>query len=386
MLVFVSLWLVIAAAAQSGVRGQIFLPGGEPVHGNIRFILATDDGARTDILFTDSSGRIAITTPVNVPYTITVEGDGETFDTTRMAFDPAYSGRYITIHLRPFTPKGSSRPGVVDANVADQNVTPKAREAYEEAQSLLKTQQYEKAVELLKRAISLQPNYFHAYNDLGVLYMRLKQLDPAADALRHAIKINGKIFISQVNLGIVLNRQGKHAEAAEVLGRIDRSNPELAARINPAMIEALMGAQQWQQAEQEVRRGLVLKTLDTVDLKIKLGLVLIRQGKASAAVPILEEACKEEPDNALAQFNFGAALLQSGNLDQAEAALRSAYQIKGSEMAGAQLLLGDLYFQKKDYPKALEAFKAYLKDLPDAPNAAQVKQAIEELRQAVKKQ
>jgi tetratricopeptide (TPR) repeat protein len=113
---------------------------------------------------------------------------------------------------------------------------------------------------------------------------------------------------------------------------------------------------------------------------------MIRQGKAAAAVSILEEACKSEPDNALAQFNFGAALLQAGSLDQAEAALRLAYQIKGSEMAGAQLLLGDLYFQKKDYPKALEAFKTYLKDLPDAPNEAQVRKAIEELRQVIKKQ
>jgi Flp pilus assembly protein TadD len=382
---YVSLCLLISAAAQSGVRGQIFLPGGEPVHGNMRFTLATDDGARTDILFTDSNGRIAITPPVNVPYTITVEGDGETFDTTRMSFNPAYSGRYITIHLRPFTPRGSSPPGVVDVSVADQNVSPKAREAYEEALSSLKTQQYDQAVMLLKRAVSLQPNYFHAYNDLGVLYMRLKQLDLAADALRHAIRINGKIYIPQVNLGIVLNRQGKHREAAEVLGRIDRSTPELAVRINPPMIEALMGAQQWARAEQELLRGLSLRTADAVDLKIKLGLVMIRQGKAGAAVSILEEACKAEPDNALAQFNLGAALLQSGSLDRAEGALWTAYRLKGSEMAGAQLLLGDLYFQKKDYPKALEAFKAYLKDLPDAPNAAQVREAIEELRQVVKK-
>ena len=54
-------------------------------------------------------------------------------------------------------------------------------------------------------------------------------------------------------------------------------------------------------------------------------------------------------------------------------------------MPGAQLLLGDLYFQKKDYPKAIEAFKAYLRDLPSAPNAAQVKEAIEKLGRAVDK-
>ena len=246
-----------------------------------------------------------------------------------MAFDPAYSGRYITVHLKPLTLKGSSSPGVVDANATDQKVSPKAKQAYEEALTSVNAQQFERAVEMLKRAIDIQPNYFHAYNDLGVLYMRSNQLDQASDALRHAIKINNRIYIPQLNLGIVLNRQGKFKEAVEALERIEHSNSELATKINPPMIEALMGAQQWTRAEQELRLGLTLKPADAVDLKIKLGLVMIRQGKAGATVSILDEACRSEPDNALGQFNFGVALLQVGRLDQAEAVLRLAYQIKG---------------------------------------------------------
>ena len=385
LLACVPLCLANLAAAQ-GVLGQIFMPNGEAVKRHMRFTLATDDGARSDVLFTDSNGRIAITPAVNVPYTIIVQGDGETFDTTRAAFDPAYSGRYITVHLKPLPSKGSPPPGVIDVNDTDQNVSPKAREAYEQALSLMKAQQYDQAIEPLKRAIALQSNYFHAYNDLGVIYMRSNNLVQAEDALRHAIKINGKVYVPQLNLGIVLNRLGKHKESAEVLSRIDRANAELAAKVNAPMIEALMGAQRWPEAEEELKRGLNIKSADTVDLEIKLGLVMIREGKAAGAVSILKEACESEPDNALAQFNYGAALLQVGSLDQAEAALRRAYQLKGPEMAGAQLLLGDLYFQKKDYPKAMAAFKAYLRDLPGAPNAAQVNQAIEKLNQGIKKQ
>jgi tetratricopeptide (TPR) repeat protein len=122
-----------------------------------------------------------------------------------------------------------------------------------------------------------------------------------------------------------------------------------------------------------------------VDLKIKLGMVMIRQGKSAGAITVLTEASEAEPDNALAQFNLGTALFQSGSLDKAETALTRAYALKRSEMPGAQLLLGDLYFQKKDYPKAIEAFKTYLRDLPGAPNAAQVKEAIERLGRAVDK-
>jgi tetratricopeptide (TPR) repeat protein len=65
------------------------------------------------------------------------------------------------------------------------------------------------------------------------------------------------------------------------------------------------------------------------------------------------------------------------NLDEAETALRRAYQLDGTRMPGAQLQLGQLYFRKKDYPKAIEAFEAYLRDLPNAPNAGQVREAVQ---------
>src|SRR5262249_36734480 len=153
------------------------------------FILATDDGARSEVLFTDSNGRIEFNQPVSVPYSITVQGDGENYDTTTVRYDPAYSGKYITLHLKRFTPPASFKPGVIDASNTDQKISPKAKEAYESALRLIQSKDYEKAIEPLNRAISLAPDYFHAYNDLGVLYMKLNKFEPAADAFRHAIKI-----------------------------------------------------------------------------------------------------------------------------------------------------------------------------------------------------
>ena len=68
-----------------------------------------------------------------------------------------------------------------------------------------------------------------------------------------------------------------------------------------------------------------------------------------------------------------------------DGALRRAYELKGTAMPGVQFLLGEVYYQKKDYAKAIEAFETYLRVLPDAPNAAQVREAIDRLRKALKK-
>ena len=144
-----------------------------------------------------------------------------------------------------------------------------------------------------------------------------------------------------------------------------------------------MESKLWTQAEDELRLALAVKGADVVDLKIKQGVVMMRQGKFTAAAIVLREAVTAEPDNALANLNLGAALHQTGDLAEAERLLRRAYELKGSSMAGAQLLLGQVYHQRKEYSRAVEAFETYLRDLPDAPNRDQVREAIRRLREAI---
>jgi len=380
---FVLLLLAIGAAAtQRGVRGQIFLPNGSPAERTTRFTLSYENGLRQEQYFSDSHGRIAIQQDINTPYTITVEGDGENYDTTRVTFYPPSSGNYIVVNLRPLAAPRPPVTGVVDASRLEQSIAPKAREAYDSALPLLQSQQYEPAIQLLTQAVALQPDYFNAYNDLGVAYMKTNQLDRAADALRHAIRINDKVYLPQLNLGVTLNRQRKYKEAAELLGRLQRNHPEVPS-IHGPLVEALIEAKMWTQAEDELRLALAVKGADVVDLKIKQGAVMMRQGKFAGAVTVLREAVAAEPDNALASLNLGAALHQTGDLAEAERSLRRAYELKGPGMAGAQLLLGQIYHQKKDYPKAVEAFEIYLRDLPTAPNRDQVNEAIRRLKEAL---
>jgi Flp pilus assembly protein TadD len=370
--------LVVAGHAQLGIRGQIFMPNGSPVQKPTRLTLLTDNGMRTEIFYTDSNGRIALPR-INSPYTILVETDGESYDTTTVSFNPVHAGNYIVVNLKPLSAARSSKPGMVRADVVDANISPKARQLYDDATTLLQAGKYIEASELLKRAISLQPDYVMAHNDLGAVYMKLNQLDKAEQTLLHAIKLNDSWYLPQLNLGVVLNRQRKHQEAAKLLTELATKHPDQPT-IHGPLIEALIEAHQWPEAEKELQKALSLKGVDTVDLKIKLGMVNLRQSNIAAAVAAFREATSAEPDNALAQFNLGAALLESDNLDEAEKALRRAYQIEGARMPGAQLQLGQLYFRKKDYAKAAEAFEAYLRDLPNAPNRDQVKKAIRQLR------
>lgn len=373
--------LSTVAAAQRGVKGQIFLPNGSPVQKVTRFTLFTMIGNRNEIHFTDSNGRIAITSPPVGDYTITVESDNELYDTTTVSFNSRYVGNHIAVHLRPLPPKPTGVIGKVNAKDVDRNVPPKAKEFYTAAFEFIKAGQYEPAIEPLKQAIAIEKNYFQAHNDLGVVYMKLRRYPEAEAEFKQAIKINGDAPQPHLNLGLVLNRQKKHKEAAEVLLKTQRRHPDVDG-VHAPLVEALFGAQMWREAEVAVKRALNVAGLDRLDLQVKLGTVYLRQAKYADAVGVLTEVITAEPDHAMAQFEYGAALLQLGRLDEAETALKRAYAIRGAQMPGVQMMLGQLYFQKKEYDRAIESFELYLRHLPDAPNAAQVREAIARLRQS----
>jgi Flp pilus assembly protein TadD len=377
------LFLSITAFAQRGIRGQLFLPNGSPVQKVTRYTLTTDNGLRVEQHYTDSNGRIQMP-PVTGPYTITVESDGETYDTTLAQFDTQYAGNYITIHLKPLYAPRQPAPGVVSVADVDYGVSEKARAQYESALTLIKEERYDEAIEPLKKAISLEKNYFHAHNDLGVIYMKLGKPELAEEMFKRAIKINDQVEVSHLNLAILLNRQGRYKEVADDLLKYQRRFPK-SERIHGPLIEALIESRMWAEAEAELKLALAGKEFDEVDLKTKLGVMQMRQSKFAAAAVTLQEATAADPNNSAALFNLGTALLQVGKLDEAEKALLRAYEIRGSSMPGAQMMLGQLYFNKKDYEKALRAFETYLRDLPDAPNAEQVKEAVRQLREATGK-
>ncbi|MEJ7708714.1 MAG: tetratricopeptide repeat protein [Pyrinomonadaceae bacterium] len=86
----------------------------------------------------------------------------------------------------------------------------------------------EDAVEHLKQAITIYPQYQIALHELGMQYRKLKQLDDAVAQFEAALKVNADAFQPRLNLGIVLVEQKKFADAREHLNRalkIESGNP-----------------------------------------------------------------------------------------------------------------------------------------------------------------
>jgi Flp pilus assembly protein TadD len=380
-------WGTAHGQAPSAV--QVFMPNGERPARELRFTLTRDDG-RVETLFTDSKGKFQMTGDLAVDreYSITIEGDRRSFETTTTRFRILRGGiTYIPIFLNPYRGEPRPKAGVLDAISLDADVPSEARSSYGQAMKAVGEGRVDEAIRLFNAALSIHPKYLRALNDLGVLYLKLNRLNEAATTLERALKVNKGFHFVRLNLGVVLTRQGKYKEAVEILKPLTREEPPIEG-MRMAYAEALIGLGNLAEAEAALKAALQETGADRareLDARFKLGLVLSRSERYAEAVSEFEKVIALDPTAANAHLLLGAALLQLKKLAEAERQLLKAYELGGAQVGNAQLFLGQLYLTQQAYPQALRAFEQYLKDVPDAANASQIKQTIEQIKIALKR-
>jgi tetratricopeptide (TPR) repeat protein len=367
------------------------MPDGSLPSHELRFTLVSHNG-RVETFYTDSRGRFLITRSQGLSpdagYTLTVEGDNQAFSTTTVSFKFYNNFIYhIPVFLNPIEAKKVKAAGVIDLAEMDALVPKEARDTYAVAMLALKAGKIAEAANELKKAISLYPRYFRALNDLGVIYMKLNELDNASASFEQALKIAPRVYYPRLNLAVVRTRQAKYKEAISMLSALHKETPDLIEVWVP-LADALMADNRLNEAETLLRAALSNDRFDREtmgDAYYKLGLLLNRKQDFAEAVKELTMAVKILPNSARTHLQLGGALLQLNRLDEAERYLIKSYELGGSAMGGAQFLLGELYFKAKKYESAMRAFEQYLLDIPEAPNAAEVRGVIERIRVALGK-
>jgi tetratricopeptide (TPR) repeat protein len=369
---------------------QFFMPNGSLPAREIRFTLMSDSG-RVEVFFTDSKGRFIMSRILGLKtdseYRLVAQSDGTTFDTTTLTFKE-FGVYQVQVFLRPLRSPAPKPARVVDLAEIDSLAPEGARQAYEEAMRAYRLRQVDQAVRELERAIEIFPEYFRALNDLGVIYMKLDKLDLSARMFERAIKIGPRVYYPRLNLARIYTRQGKYKEAAQMLELLHKENQSL-VDVRIALGDVLMAMDRLGEAEPHLRAALSDATLEREtagDVHYKLGSLLNRKQQYEEAIKELSQAVEVFPTSARSHLQLGGALLQVDRMKEAERELLEAYRLGGAQMGGAQLMLGQIYFIRKNYESALQAFEQYLADVPKAPKAAEVEGVIKRIKIALNKE
>jgi tetratricopeptide (TPR) repeat protein len=308
--VVLALFVLIMATAAAGQRNRslkarVLMPDGSPSQ-SVKVRLEGSEGELIRDSFTDSTGIFEVSSLGTGIFTIVVPTNDRTYATTTERIEITRNSPDVvtlTVYLNPKEESETRLKGgrhTVSAREASTSVPKKAREAYNRSVDLSRRGQIEQAIEELKRAIALYPEYVHAYNDLGVAYIKLDLIDDAIRALEKSITLDPQAFNPRLNLGIANVRRKDFAQAEPPLRTaigIDASVP---------LAHLYLGIILWKtarahEAEDEFGRALSLGGSDIAIAHFYLGQLYAEKDRIAEAVAELETYLKQKPGSDDAQ-------------------------------------------------------------------------------------
>lgn len=173
-------------------------------------------------------------------------------------------------------------------------------------------------------------------------------------------------------------KAGDRKKAIEQLNQAVQIYPNFAVAFNELGVQ-YMALKQYDKASQALRTALKLAP-DSFHARLNYGTVLLLMKDFAAAAVELEEAAKKDATSATAQLQLGRALINLGSYGTAERALQSCVDIGGEASLEAHRYLAAVYIETRRSARAAEQLETYLKLVPKAKDADQIRTIILDLR------
>lgn len=322
---------LVCGQGANTLQGKVITPSGTQPTNPVRVKL-TFNGRAIHETFTDLSGRFSFPGVARGNYQLTADGDGVNFETTSVYAEIAAWGsapQVFTqdIQMRPIARKPAAQAGVI--NAFTQNVPAPAKDALSAGMKSAEEGKTEDAVENMRKALKIFPDYFEAHLQLGNVFLKLNQFQEAIAELDFARQINPNDERAYQSFGLLLMKQKNFAVAVAVFAEAARLNPENPT--NPVMRAT----------------ALIHQAANTSD-----------------------SAPSTEDRNYL--------------LTRAEIAITQASNLSENKLKPDSLTLALFYELKGEPDRAASELEAYLKKTPQLKNSEPLQNEIKRLREKAK--
>lgn len=288
-------------ASRNTIQGDIVTPNGQRLDHPVMVWLSTNRGELSTM--SNGNGSFVFRQLGGGRFTVRVDA-GEAFeqgietvnitdvagssgsDTNMSRMGQIYN---VQIHLRP-RPGQPFTKGVVSAKEPPKE----AVDLYNKALASVKAGERDKAIEQLKGAIAIFPEFVAALNGLGVQYMKLGNFQYAFEAFNSALILSPESFILHLNCGITLFNLNRQAEAEKELAtailKNDASGPAHLYRAR-----ALIALNRFDEATKDLKRAIEIGGDDVKVAHRYLGGIHMEKNENTEAVKELELYLKLSP-------------------------------------------------------------------------------------------
>ncbi len=294
------------------ISGRLVFPSGQ--RADLRLKVRLESPGQGDLtVLSDANGSFTFRSLRAGNYAVVVEG-GDYFENAReqVYIEPANPtarrGTPIMVTVsRPFTVQvylrekqqpAQMKPGVLNAALA---MVPKAAaELYRKGMEAAGRNETDKAIEHLRRATALHPNFGLALNELGVLYLKRGDLDRAEEVFVKVIHLSPDAPEPILNYGICLLQKKKFAQAETQLREALKKN-ERAFTAHMYLGITLISFRRYTEAEDALRKSIALGGPKASKAHYYLGGVYWETGRLKEAADELEVYLQLEPKAANAE-------------------------------------------------------------------------------------
>ncbi|MCH9646965.1 MAG: tetratricopeptide repeat protein [Deltaproteobacteria bacterium] len=238
----------------------------------------------------------------------------------------------------------------------------------------------DEARQFLQAALAQDPSSAFAHYRLGQLDLAQNQPTEGVHHLKEALRLQPEATVIYSTLATAYQALGdKEAaqEALELRGTtlVALSDPLMAqvqelavgVRANMEKGSRAFAARRFQEAETLFRLA-VEEDPENATAHLNLGAALVQLGRKEEAEEKIQEALRLDPENARGHFNLGTLFLSEGRDDAGIAELQNALELN-PEYSSARFNLANLYLKKGRYQEAEASFHQLVQDQPgNAPS------------------
>lgn len=200
----------------------------------------------------------------------------------------------------------------------EPEVRRRARLRLELASGYFEQGQVNVALDELKQALTVDPNYVDAYNLRGLVYMRLNDAALAEDSFKRALVLNPRDASVAHNFGWFLCQQARYPESFRMFEQAI-SNPTYLSQAKSLMTQ---------------------------------GLCQVRAGQRPQAEQSLTKSYELDAGNPVTGYNLSGLLFERGELTRSQFYIR---RLNNSDLANAETLwLGIKIEQRLNNPEAVQ--------------------------------
>jgi Flp pilus assembly protein TadD len=224
------------------------------------------------------------------------------------------------------------------------------------------------AIELIQKAIAVDPDQSTYHCNLGLVLTEAGRLDDAIASCRRAIELRPDSATAFNNLGNALRQNKQTRLAIDALDNALQLQPRFPEAYNN-LGNALQESGDLEHAIGAYRQALVLRP-EYPQALCNLGVALRAGGQLDAAIAALRQAVHLKPDYSQGHNNLGNALRQKGNRNESLAAYEKAATLNPN-LAEAVYNRADILRETGKLREAIFGYRQAIAIQPNLPEAPQ---------------